>query len=518
MNTTRYFLCNLLSVIALLLAAAIPAPLSAQAPQWEFRIRAAQTIHQQPFTGRVYVFFKPSRLQNGKPPKSGPDWFSPQPMIAKDVTAWTPGEELILSLNDVGVLKFPRDLTAETLQWMDAQAVVRANPNDPEVGDGPGNWHSQAWRLQSPGTVAFDLNQVVPERKFTETNWTKLLRFHSTLLSDFYQRDFYLQAAVTLPASYYSQPTRRYPVILEIPGFSGTHIHGIHHRPVRELNNQGVEFIRVMLDPSCPLGHHVFANSANNGPCMDAFFEEFLPSLEAAFRTDARPEARFLTGHSSGGWSSLWLLINHPEEFAGTWSTSPDSVSFKDFQLINLERPGENMFHDQQGERRPIVRRHKQPVVYYDTFSDMEVVLGPGCQLMSFEAVFSPRGTDGLPARLWNRTSGMIDPKVAAAWKQYDILERLESNWDELGPRLAGKIHIFMGTLDSFYLDGATRLMKDSLSQLGSDAEIELLEGRDHMNLFDGGLDQRIEQEMATKYRASLTQNLQNAPESTMVK
>lgn len=509
---------NLLSLIVLVSAVATSLPAAAQSPEWAFHLRSSPTIHREPFTGRVYVFLKPSRRRDRTPPKSGPDWFTPQPFIAKDVQDWKPGENLVLTLRDPDVLKFPQDLTDSQVQWMDAQALVRANPHERDVGDGPGNWYSQVWSLRTPMAVNFDLNRTVPAATFPETAWTKLLRVRSALLSDFSQRDVFLQAAVTLPASYYSQPQKRYPVILEIPGFGGSHLHGVHTQPVRERNSRGVEFIRVMLDPNCPLGHHVFANSENNGPCLDAFFEELLPALDAGYRTDARPEGRFLTGHSSGGWATLWLIIHRPEEFAGTWSTSPDSVSFRDFQLINLHRPDENMFFDEHDVRRPIVRVNGQPTVYYDTFSQMEDVLGPGCQLGSFEAVFSPRGADGQPMKLWDRRTGAIDPDVAAAWKKYDILNILESNWASLGPRLAGKLHVYMGTLDSFYLDGATRLMQQSLQKLDSDARIELLQGRDHMNLFDTGLDQRIEQEMAAKYLETPLQNLQNRPESAMVK
>lgn len=493
-------------------------PAVAQPSAWSFHLQSATAIHQQPFTGRVYVFFKPSYRHDRTEPKSGPDWFAPQPFIAKDVVNWNPGEELVLTLEDSSVLRFPHNLSDGQISGMDAQAVVRANPLERDVGNGPGNWFSQTWRLSAPMAVTFDINRIVPDASFPETPWTKLLRIRSNLLSEFHQREVFLNAAVTLPASYFSQPEKRYPVILEIPGFSGSHLHGIHAQPVRERNTLGVEFIRVMFDPNCPLGHHVFANSQNNGPCMDAFLQELIPALDAAYRTDARPEARFLTGHSSGGWASLWLMIQNPEAFAGTWSTSPDSVTFRDFQLINLDHPGENMFVNEQGNRRPIARTNGQPVVYYDTFSQMEEVLGHGCQLGSFEAVFSPRGTDGTPLKLWDRRTGAIDPEVAAAWDRYDILKILESNWGTLGPRLQGKLHVYMGTLDSFYLDGATRLMQQSLQQLGSDAEIELLEGRDHMNLFDGGLDQKIEQEMAAKYLSTPAKNLQNSPGSAMVR
>ena len=111
----------------------------------------------------------------------------------------------------------------------------------------------------------------------------------------------------------------------------------------------GVDMIHVMLDPSCRTGHHVFADSANNGPFGRALVEELIPHIEARFRGLGKPAGRFLTGHSSGGWSSLWLQTTYPDFFGGTWSTAPDPVDFRDFQKINLYAPGTNIFVDDKG-------------------------------------------------------------------------------------------------------------------------------------------------------------------------
>ena len=155
--------------------------------------------------------------------------------------------------------------------------------------------------------------------------------------------------------------------------------------------------IHVVLDPNCHHGHHVFADSANNGPYGKALIEELIPAIEKRFRAIPRPAARLLTGHSSGGWSSLWLQVTYPDFFGGVWSTAPDPVDFRDFQRIDLYRAGENMFADARGVPRPIARRGTEPVLFYKPFSDMEVVMGHGGQLASFEAVFSERGDDGYP-------------------------------------------------------------------------------------------------------------------------
>src|SRR5207302_3786661 len=121
-------------------------------------------------------------------------------------------------------------------------------------------------------------------------------------------------------------------------------------------------------------------------------------------------------------------------------------------------------------------------------------------QLRAFEAVFSPKGADGQPLKLWDRQTGKIDPAVAKTWERYDIRLILEKNWPKLGPKLAGKIHVYMGGQDTFYLEGATLLLKQSLAQLGSDAVIEIFPGKDHGSLMTTALRNRIATEMANQF------------------
>ena len=103
--------------------------------------------------------------------------------------------------------------------------------------------------------------------------------------------------------------------------------------------------------------------------------------------------------------------------------------------------------------------------------------------------------------KLWDRRTGKIDLDVARTWEKYDIRLILERNWKTLAPKLAGKLHVYMGTADTFYLEGATVLLQKSLKELGSDAVVELFPGKDHGNLIDGKLRTRIAQEMAAAFR-----------------
>ena len=148
-----------------------------------------------------------------------------------------------------------------------------------------------------------------------------------------------------------------------------------------------------------------------------------------------------------------------------------------------------------------MARKADKVLLYYQHLSEVEEVMGHGGQLASFEAVFSPRGPDYKPSKLWDRRTGKIDADVARSWEKYDIRLILERNWKTLAPKLAGKIHVYMGAVDSFYLEGATILLQKSLKDLGSNAVVEVFPGRDHNNLVDATLRSRIAEEMAAAFR-----------------
>jgi S-formylglutathione hydrolase FrmB len=487
------------SIAAMMLVALACAAARGAGPT--FRVTLDPAVLSEPYTGRVHV------LLSKRPgePRQGPSWFGTEPFLSFDVTDLPPGEPVELTPGHPGVLTYPRSWDNIDISGYRLQAVARLNPHERNVGTGAGNGYGPVVALGSPAptTVELRIDRLVAPIEFEETPWVKLLRVRSQLLSDFHGRDLFLQAAVTLPPSYHTSPDRRYPTIFTVPGFGGTHFMALSGGLSEPEPTTGVEFLRVTLDPSCPLGHHVFADSDNNGPVNRALREELIPALDREFRSVAKPEARFLTGHSSGGWSSLWIQVTAPEEFAGVWSTAPDPVDLSDFQRIDVYRSGENMYVDPQGRRRPLARVNDRTVLWYDDFAWMEHVNGYGGQLHSFEAVFSERGADGLPKLLWNRETGEIDPVVADTWRRYDIRLILEHNWPTLGPKLAGKLHVFMGTEDTFYLDGATAQLKESLARLGSDAVVELHAGKDHSTLLSPELVSRIEREMAESWLRS---------------
>ena len=249
--------------------------------------------------------------------------------------------------------------------------------------------------------------------------------------------------------------------------------------------------IWVMLDESWPTGTHEFADSVNNGPWGAALTTELIPSLERTYRMDARPSGRFLTGHSSGGWATLWLQTRYPKLFGGTWSTSPDPSDFHDFTGADIYRPNANVYVDAEGRKTPLVRMDGRDVATIEDFARLETVLGPyGGQMSSFDWVFSPKGKDGRPEQMFDRRTGAVNPEVAAYWRDhYDIAYRLQRDWPTIRKDLDGKIHVIVGTADTFHLDGAAHKLQAVLQRLGAKADVRFLPGKTHGNLYEANGD-----------------------------
>ena len=469
--------------------------LAGERESFGFRVTRDRQVCDAPFTGRVLIMLSKEPV---KEPPTGPNWFKPQPFFAKDVKDWNPGESIFLGSDS---LSYPEPLSKLPPGVYYAQAIMDFGGGQ-SFAAADGNGYSAPVRFDrsaSSPAVSLNIDLVFREQEFKETDRVKLVTLESKLLSSFHGRRAHMRAAVIVPESFAQDPSKRYPVIYSIPGFGGSHRVALRdpRAAQRFADAAGVEILYVVLDPRCPLGHHVFADSDNNGPWGKALVEELIPHIEKQFRGIGEPTARFVTGHSSGGWSSLWLQVTYPDFFGGVWATAPDPVDFHVMQTIDIYKSGANFFWDENHQPRPLARNGAQPVIFMKQFSDMEVVMGHGGQLGSFEAVFSPRAKDGKPRELWNRQTGEIDPEVAKSWQRYDIKLILEQNWKTIGPRLAGKLHVYCGGQDTFYLEGAVASLKQTLASLGSDAMVEVVPGRDHRTLMDQPMRQRVAKEMA---------------------
>ncbi len=340
-----------------------------------------------------------------------------------------------------------------------------------------------------------------------DTDNVKRFALQSRLLTEFWGRAQEMRAGVVLPPDH--RTDERLPVCYSIHGFGGSHRSAwrVGPRLVEAMATSDYpRMLYVFLDASCPLGHHVFADSVNNGPVGRALIEELIPALEAEYGGWGAAEGRFLTGHSSGGWSSLWLQVTYPDQFGGVWSTAPDSVDFRDFTGIDVYR-FDNAYQTPDGETIQLVRRDGEWVMSLKEFAQREVQRRAyGGQFASFDAVFSPRGEDGRPLPMFDRDTGAIDADVALAWQKYDITKVVQRDWSRLQSALAGKVRVYMGTLDTFRLEGALYLFDAATRELGADFEIVFAEGRDHGSvlrsheLWPNGLIEHIHRQMHERF------------------
>ncbi|HEY0404569.1 MAG TPA: alpha/beta hydrolase-fold protein [Pyrinomonadaceae bacterium] len=502
MNRQRRLLLSLLVALAIGALIQINPQGTYAAERVRFRIGIDAALAPQPVSGRLLIFMttkaKTSEMIE-------PDFLEPGSVWVTGVEVHNMSAGKTVEV-DPDALAFPAPFSSAPSGDYQLMALLDVNHSYTYDGAGPGDLYSAIVSARNLSPVAAEpielkLSRQVPEQKLTDTANIKLVEFESPALTAFWGRPIRMQAGVVLPPNYSKATAERYPAVYVVHGYGGSHATAWRNGPnqIKAMSEgKTPEMIYVYLNAHSPLGHHVFADSVNNGPWGHALTAELIPFLEKRFRMDATPNGRFLTGHSSGGWSTLWLQVNYPEVFGGTWSTSPDPVNFHAFTGPDLTKyPPQNFYRRMDATPYNLVRYHGREVMTVEEYARLERVEGYyGGQWASFEGVFSPRGDDGQPMPLFDRDTGRIDPFVAKAWESYDIDRLLRANWPRLGPQLRGKLHIIVGTADTFHLEEAVYLLRDTLKSLGSDARIEFIEGRDHFDLYEGGLSQRIAKEM----------------------
>ena len=346
----------------------------------------------------------------------------------------------------------------------------------------------------------WDLPESIPEAMRAQILAAKpdvrALDVASDSLAAFWGRPVHVRGWVVLPPGYDADAGARYPVAYWTHGFGGNLRYSLYSAAGMAASMRKGEappMIWVFLDESSATGTHEFADSVNNGPWGAALTTEVIPQVDRQYRTDGKPGSRFVTGHSSGGWAALWLQVRYPKVFGGSWPTAPDSSDFRDFTGADLYAPQANVYHRADGSSIPLVRRDGKVVATFEQFARLEDVIGPyGGQMASFDWVFSPRGADGRPMQMFDRRTGVVDPQVAAYWRDnYDISHRIVTDWDTLAPDLDGKVHLIVGTADTFYLDGAARKLEEAMDSVGAKTDFRFLPGRTHGDLYAIGEDRR---------------------------
>jgi S-formylglutathione hydrolase FrmB len=411
------------------------------------------------FSGKVFLYLS----KDSKSPKDAMVGVENFPCYSITVTNVHPNDKVVF---DDAATSYPVVLSDIERGDYHAQVVWDRNEGGRAIGSSPGNMYNTSLpvKLTKNTKQSFNIvcNEVMKERSFVETQFIKELKAPSALLTAFYKRPTTVNAAVLLPKEYFDQPARKFPVLYTVSGYGGDY-HSYSGRNDKSAPLDTTPCIRVFLDGNCAGGHSVYANSDNNGPWGDALTQELIPLVEKTYRTNA---GRLLTGHSSGGWTVLWLQTHYPKVFTACWSSSPDPVDFRSFQMVDLYSDKNIFYAKDSSLRMSATVAGRYPWISMKTMYAMEHVISRGEQMHSFNFVFSTKNSDGTPRSLCNEQTGEIDPVTVEHWKNYDISLYVRSNWQQLKPDLQGKIRVSVGNQDNFLLNYAVHLLDDESKKI----------------------------------------------------
>ncbi len=421
-------------------------------------------------------------------------------VFARNIKAWKRGESIVTGANDNWTKTGDWDFKNVPEGIYNVQAVWKQNEKESGVNEA-GNMYSEPVKIDLKNTqqVEISISEIIPNREIHDHALVKTFGMKSELLSKFWNKEMELKVSVLLPSSYDKNLDKKYPVRYNVAGYGGRYT-----RINRLFNNvefvdwwqsdEAPQIITIFLDGSGPFGDSYQLNSDNSGPYGDALIQELIPAIEKEFRIIGTPATRFVDGCSTGGWVSLALQLIYPDDFNGCYSYSPDPVDFHKMQLINLYKD-ETAFYNNSNYLRPSMRNKngdpvfsiKDEVLNENVQGNSNSYTTSGNQWGAWNALYSPKGADGLPKPVFDPVTGKIDKEVAAHWKKYDLHHYAKTNWSTLGPKIQGKIYVWMGDMDNYYLNNALRdfdvFLKNTKDPV-SDAKIIFTPMEGHCSLY----------------------------------
>jgi hypothetical protein len=482
----------------------------AQTPSLRFEISFPAAAHPNPITGRVLLIIS---RENSEEPRLQITRVDPQ-IFGRDIDRLAPGQPAVIDESDLGApVASLRDLPPGDYF---VQAVIniysefhRADGHDVWMHDdqwegqnwskSPGNLKSEVGRLHldphAPPARAIQLTaaDVIPPIVVPpDTEWVQRFKFQSPMLTKFWGRPIYIGATVLLPKNY-ARETISYPVLYYQGHFSLKPPLDFRTEPPTEEElkeggstaraaKRGYELYQAWMKDDFPrmlvvtfqhpnpyFDDSYAVNSPNVGPYGDAILQELIPEIEKRYRVIKEPYARILAGGSTGGWEALALQFFHPDFFGGTWGYCPDPVTFSNVEGINAYKDDNAFYKQYDWRREPTINSIETDGRVRHTSEErnrMELVRGThgrsGEQMDIWSAVFGPVGANGYFEPLFDKGTGVINPSVAQYWKDhFDLLEYLKRNWPALGPKLVDKVHIYVGTMDTYQLNVAVRELQD---------------------------------------------------------
>jgi hypothetical protein len=487
-----------------------------------FNVKINNNLHTENFDGRLLLLF--SNNNAAEPRFQISDALSTQIVLGKNVDQWAIGATQSIAEDAYG---FPKERLSqipagdyyvqvllhkyETFHLKNGKVVKL--PMDRGEGQhwnlAPGNIYSKPIKIhfdpKNTEVVQLTIDQIIPPIiEPTDSKYIKHIKIQSKLLTEFWGRPMYLGAHILLPEGFDTHQNVKYPLAIyhghfpsDISGFSTTppnpnlipdtsarfNITGynkIQEEEAYQFYKQwtGPNFPRVLaieIQHATPYYDDSYAvNSANMGPYGDAITYELIPEIEKQFRGIGQGWARFTYGGSTGGWEALAVQVFYPNEYNGAYAACPDPIDFNHYTTINIYKD-ENAYYAKSDFKDLARPSHRNYLGHINSTiketNQRELALGThsrsGDQYDVWEAVFSPMGEDGYPKRIFDKHSGTIDKSVAAYWKEnYDLAHIIKRDWPKIGEQLKGKIHLYVGDMDNYYLNNAVYTAEDMLKQL----------------------------------------------------
>jgi hypothetical protein len=512
-------------IVALLTLVNAPATVGAQsASRLRFAVTFPAERSSSPLDGRLLLMI--SADTGGEPRTQVSATVSTAQVFGVDVDGWKPGEVRYIDasafgypLRSLNQLKSGRYRVQaminryETFRRSDGH-TVKLPPDKWEgqqFASKPGNLYSRPANMvinaSSAVAPTIVLDQEIPpvgDFKAKETKYVKYMRIRSDLLSKFWGRDMFLGAWILLPYGFDEHPDARYPLVINHghfpsgvgnwretppdpdlkPDYSERFSLAGYNRIQQQLGYQfyqdwtGKGFPRMLLveiQHATPYYDDSYAvNSANNGPYGDAIMKELIPAIEKQYRAIGAGWARFTFGGSTGGWEAMAVQMFYPDDFNGAWIACPDPIDFRQYTVVNIYEDDNAYYREGPFLRvpRPGLRNYLGHVqATMEQLNHRELALGTksrsGDQWDVWESVYSPVGADGYPKPIWDKLTGKIDRTVAEHWRQnYDLSYILKRDWKTLGPKVRGKMRIYVGDMDNYYLNNAVYLTEQVVSEL----------------------------------------------------
>lgn len=487
-----------------------------------FEVTLPSELAKQPLDGRLLLML--SKNPTGEPRFQISDGQETQQILGVDVNEWKPGTTVKVGVNAVG---YPLETINKIKSGQySVQALLHVyetfNRKDGHVvklpmdrGEGqhwnmaPGNIYSQPVAVNFKNDPSFKfnikINKIIPPIKEPEdTKYVKHIKIQSKLLTEFWGRPMYLGAHILLPEGWDTHPNVKYPLAI-FHGHFPDDFGGWRTMPPDEnlkpdtvkrfnligynkiVQQEAYDFYKKWTGPDFPrviaieIQHanpyyddSYAVNSANLGPYGDAITYELIPEIEKRFRGIGQGWARFMYGGSTGGWEALAAQVFYPDEYNGSYAACPDPIDFHHYMTVDLYND-KNAYYREGPFRSTLRPGHRNYLGHVDAMvRDMnhrELALGSksrsGDQWDIWEAVYSPVGADGYPVRVFDKKTGEINPSVVAHWKEnFDLTHIIQRDWPKIGDKLKGKIHLYVGDMDNYYLNNAVYNAEDMLKQL----------------------------------------------------